>query len=125
MKRIATALCLLFVFSFCGCETEDEDCCKVCYTGKPCGDSCIDKQDVCHKPKGCACTKQEYEEITDEDVRPPKKNSQTSTSTSSSNNTNSTSNSCCKVCRTGCACGDSCISCSKTCHQPSGCACNG
>lgn len=32
---------------------------------------------------------------------------------------------CCKVCRKGCACGDSCISCSKRCHKGSGCACDG
>ncbi len=32
---------------------------------------------------------------------------------------------CCKICTTGKACGDSCISNSYTCHQPPGCACNG
>lgn len=32
---------------------------------------------------------------------------------------------CCRVCRTGKACGNSCISRSYTCHQPPGCACNG
>ncbi len=32
---------------------------------------------------------------------------------------------CCKVCSTGYACGNSCISRSKTCHQPPGCACDG
>ena len=32
--------------------------------------------------------------------------------------------SCCKCCSKGKACGDSCISRSYTCHQPSGCACN-
>ena len=32
---------------------------------------------------------------------------------------------CCRVCRTGKACGDSCISRSKACHVPRGCACNG
>ena len=31
---------------------------------------------------------------------------------------------CCKICRTGKACGNSCISANKTCHQPPGCACN-
>ena len=35
------------------------------------------------------------------------------------------SQSCCKVCRTGKACGDSCISRDKTCNSPPGCACNG
>lgn len=32
---------------------------------------------------------------------------------------------CCKVCREGKACGDSCISRSDTCHVGSGCACDG
>ncbi|MCO4794749.1 MAG: YHYH domain-containing protein [Bacteriovoracaceae bacterium] len=32
---------------------------------------------------------------------------------------------CCKVCRKGKACGDSCISRSYTCTKPSGCACDG
>jgi hypothetical protein len=31
---------------------------------------------------------------------------------------------CCKICRKGKACGDSCISRSYTCHKPPGCACN-
>ena len=30
-------------------------CCKTCKKGKACGDSCINKQLKCHKPKGCAC----------------------------------------------------------------------
>lgn len=32
---------------------------------------------------------------------------------------------CCKVCKKGKACGDSCIAKSKTCTKGSGCACNG
>ncbi len=31
---------------------------------------------------------------------------------------------CCKICRKGKACGNSCISRSYTCHKPPGCACN-
>ena len=31
---------------------------------------------------------------------------------------------CCKICRKGKACGNSCISRSKTCRKPPGCACN-
>jgi hypothetical protein len=30
-------------------------CCKVCRKGKACGDSCIAKENLCTKPKGCAC----------------------------------------------------------------------
>jgi hypothetical protein len=33
--------------------------------------------------------------------------------------------SCCKVCKRGQACGDSCISWDKTCSKPPGCACQG
>lgn len=41
-------------------------------------------------------------------------------------NTNpSPSRSCCKICTTGKACGNSCISRSYTCHKGPGCACNG
>ena len=36
-----------------------------------------------------------------------------------------TGTSCCKVCRKGKACGNSCIARSKTCHRPAGCACDG
>ncbi len=32
---------------------------------------------------------------------------------------------CCKVCKKGKACGDSCIARDKQCHQPRGCACDG
>ena len=30
-------------------------CCKVCRTGKACGNSCISRQYTCHKAPGCAC----------------------------------------------------------------------
>lgn len=32
---------------------------------------------------------------------------------------------CCRVCSIGKACGNSCISVDKQCHQPPGCACDG
>ena len=33
------------------------ECCKVCTPGKskPWGDTCIEKDDPCHVPRGCAC----------------------------------------------------------------------
>ena len=31
------------------------ECCRVCKKGKPCGDACIEKNDVCHLQPGCAC----------------------------------------------------------------------
>ncbi len=30
-------------------------CCKTCKTGKACGDSCISRDKICRKGKGCAC----------------------------------------------------------------------
>ena len=32
---------------------------------------------------------------------------------------------CCKICKKGKACGDSCIKATYTCHKGPGCACNG
>lgn len=32
-----------------------QSCCKVCITGKACGDSCISKSYKCYKGVGCAC----------------------------------------------------------------------
>jgi len=32
---------------------------------------------------------------------------------------------CCKVCKKGKACGDTCIAATATCDKPKGCACNG
>lgn len=32
---------------------------------------------------------------------------------------------CCKICKAGKACGDSCISAEKECHKGAGCACDG
>jgi hypothetical protein len=33
----------------------NQTCCKVCSSGKACGDSCISKSKTCTKPPGCAC----------------------------------------------------------------------
>ena len=30
-------------------------CCRICSTGKACGNSCIARSETCHKGKGCAC----------------------------------------------------------------------
>jgi hypothetical protein len=30
-------------------------CCKVCTKGKPCGDTCISQDKICHVGPGCAC----------------------------------------------------------------------
>jgi hypothetical protein len=55
--RLLFALALILV----GCEQDcanakrRDGCCKVCTTGKPCGDTCISEQDTCHTAAGCAC----------------------------------------------------------------------
>jgi endonuclease YncB( thermonuclease family) len=33
-------------------------CCKICTTGKACGNSCISRAKTCRKPAGCACDAQ-------------------------------------------------------------------
>jgi hypothetical protein len=33
----------------------EEECCQVCHSGKPCGDSCVPRDRNCNKPPGCAC----------------------------------------------------------------------
>jgi hypothetical protein len=30
----------------------EKQCCKACKNSKPCGDTCIEKDDVCHLPAG-------------------------------------------------------------------------
>lgn len=44
-----------------GCETTTgpndppRTCCRVCTTGKPCGDTCIARNLTCRSGRGCAC----------------------------------------------------------------------
>jgi hypothetical protein len=35
--------------------TNRPSCCRVCTTGKACGDSCISRSDTCRRGPGCAC----------------------------------------------------------------------
>ncbi len=37
------------------CKNSSGPCCKVCTTGKACGNSCIASTDTCTQPPGCAC----------------------------------------------------------------------
>lgn len=39
--------------------TPRSSCCKVCSTGKACGDSCISRSYICRKEKGCACNSED------------------------------------------------------------------
>ena len=43
--------------SLSGCTVSggQEGCCKVCRTGKACGDTCISRSYECHVGAGCAC----------------------------------------------------------------------
>jgi hypothetical protein len=36
-----------------------DQCCKVCSTGKACGNTCINVNYNCHKGRGCACNEDE------------------------------------------------------------------
>lgn len=38
-----------------GGSTGGSSCCKICTTGKACGDTCIKKEFTCTTPPGCAC----------------------------------------------------------------------
>jgi len=53
---------LVFALVLVGCESKGTPpppgCCKVCKTGKPCGDSCIAETDTCTKDSGCACSRE-------------------------------------------------------------------
>lgn len=45
------------VTTACATTTGDgKGCCRVCRTGKPCGDSCIARDKNCTKSGGCACS---------------------------------------------------------------------
>lgn len=41
--------------TFPGARTAPAYCCKVCTTGKACGDTCISRDKVCRVGPGCAC----------------------------------------------------------------------
>jgi hypothetical protein len=48
--------CQAAVSSLCGFECPAEvECCRVCSSGKPCGNGCIAKTSTCSQPSGCAC----------------------------------------------------------------------
>jgi hypothetical protein len=36
-------------------EAASPGCCRVCSTGKACGNGCISRDRQCHQPAGCAC----------------------------------------------------------------------
>jgi hypothetical protein len=46
---------LPFAVIACAEPREGTGCCRVCTTGKPCGNSCINRSYTCHKGPGCAC----------------------------------------------------------------------
>jgi len=49
----AIIVSLLFAVCLTGCD--EEECCKNCCEGQPCGDSCISSSDTCSAGSGCAC----------------------------------------------------------------------
>lgn len=43
------------VLGACGDSTGPDGCCRVCTSGKACGDSCISANETCNRGAGCAC----------------------------------------------------------------------
>lgn len=39
----------------CASPARARPCCRVCSTGKACGNSCISRRYTCRRPPGCAC----------------------------------------------------------------------
>lgn len=59
VKSLITVLGLLVGIASCedeGCEQTTSNCCKVCTDSKPCGDSCIARNQTCSIGGGCACS---------------------------------------------------------------------
>lgn len=61
LARLLAALLLALVTvggpvatAACG-DSSGPNCCRVCRTGKACGDSCIPVENTCNTPPGCAC----------------------------------------------------------------------
>lgn len=58
-KRIAIGILILLsttpTLPSCGSDSPSDPCCRVCTTGKPCGDSCIATTATCNVGPGCAC----------------------------------------------------------------------
>jgi hypothetical protein len=42
---------------------QPRSCCRVCTTGKACGNSCISRRYTCRQPAGCACNGDEPEAL--------------------------------------------------------------
>jgi len=61
MKRVFLAVVLGFSLGACAAHSEPAGdgivraCCKVCTTGKACGNTCIAAYKTCHVGPGCAC----------------------------------------------------------------------
>ena len=63
---LAVAMLLLVLPAMAGVRATDssscipaEECCKVCDTGKACGNSCVSRKSNCHKGPGCACNSED------------------------------------------------------------------
>lgn len=54
--RAAVLLLALVACEDEGCKRMESACCKVCTDSKPCGDSCIARNQTCNKFGGCACS---------------------------------------------------------------------
>lgn len=55
MKQILLPFILAFTLLISPSDGWARTCCKICATGKACGNSCISRKKTCHKRRGCAC----------------------------------------------------------------------
>ena len=62
MSMKGMVVILVFALGVASCEEEgcepagSGSCCKVCKDSKPCGDSCIARNQTCNVGPGCACS---------------------------------------------------------------------
>ncbi len=60
MKKLVVSLLSVFMLAACTPAVSGGGggggCCRVCTSGKPCGDSCIARDKTCNKGPGCACS---------------------------------------------------------------------
>jgi hypothetical protein len=83
-----------------------------CVKGKPCGNSCIAKNDVCHKTEGATTAKEETP------AKPETKTEAAPSKEAAAEPAKEEKSKKAKNCKKGKPCGDSCIPEKATCHTP-------
>ena len=107
MKHILVLVGFLMVSNF---FQADLAFAKNCKKGKPCGNACISKEDVCHKESGGSAVAAPGPAPTTSTNAPSTTSPTANVTTTTENPTNA------KVCKKGKPCGNSCISEKAVCH---------